>query len=421
MKRYLILLIALCLMLASIPSLAEQPQLRAGSTLVVCAAQDWVKDYDRKLADDFTKETGVKIDFQLNPNDQYGNIVKAKLASGDGVDIFYSNPGLGLMEYSPDKYAYDLSGQPWISEYTDWALASATFNGKVALFTTGSIDGWGLLYNGNLLKKIGKEPAKNYDELLEICEAFKQIGVTPIFEPGADTWHACVWLLETGDWLNRKYGDMYEKLCTPEGKFEAYPETLTFSEQMMDLMKRGYFGAEEDWLSYGWNDRSERMASGEFGMMVAHMSAASEIAKLYPDAGADQWPLTIIPLAGNETFSNSGGSMGRVLNKESKLIPEALAYFEFLARPENLQYAYDNGTNPNISFKSVVLRQNVQYETLMASCNGVSGPDYTTRTPYYSADPIGRAYIEMWIGDKTPLQAVQQVDKDRAIMFGAVQ
>jgi len=421
MKRYLVLLVALCLMLASIPSLAEQPQLRAGSTLVVCAAQDWVKDYDRKLADDFTKETGVKIDFQLNPNDQYSNIVKAKLASGDGVDIFYSNPGLGLMEYSPDKYAYDLSDQPWISEYTDWARESATFNGKVVLFTTGSMDGWGLLYNGNLLKKIGKEPAKNYDELLEICEAFKQIGVTPIFEPGADTWHACVWLLETGDWLNRKYGDMYETLCTPEGKFEAYPEVLTFSEQMMELMDRGYFGAEEDWLSYGWNDRSEKMASGEFGMMVAHMSAASEIAKLYPDVGADQWPLTIIPLAGNETFSNSGGSMGRVLNKESKLIPEALAYFEFLARPENLQYAYDNGTSPNISFKSVVLRQNVQYETLMASCGGVSGPDYTTRTPYYSADPIGRAYIEMWIGDKTPLQAVQQVDKDRAIMFGAVQ
>ena len=67
-------------------------------TLTIAAAQDWVKDWDRKVAEDFTKETGIKIDFQLNPNDQYVNIVKAKLASGEGVDIFYANTGQGVLE-----------------------------------------------------------------------------------------------------------------------------------------------------------------------------------------------------------------------------------------------------------------------------------------------------------------------------------
>ena len=421
MKRCLVVLICLCITLVPMAAGAEQPELRAGSTLVVCASQDWVKDFDRELAQKFTDETGVKIDFQLNPNDQYSNIVKAKLASGDGVDIFFANPGRGLMEYAPDKYAYDLSDQSWIEGYTDWALESATYEDKVVFFSTGSMGGWGLLYNGDLLNQIGKEPATNYEELLEICEAFNAIGVTPFFEPGADTWHACVWMLETGDWLNRKYGDMYEKLCTQEGKYADYPEILTFSEQMMELEARGYFGAEEDWLGYSWNDRSEMMASGAFGMMVGHMAVAPEIEQLYPEAGADQWPMTIIPLAGNETFSNSGGSMGQVINKESDLIPEALAYFEFLSRPENTQYAYDHGTNPNITFESVTLRPNYQYDTLMASCNGITGADYTTRTPYYSAEPIGRVYVEMWIGDKTPEQAVAQIDKDRAIMFGVVE
>ena len=394
--------------------------LNSDATIVVCAAQDWVKDWDRKLAEDFTAETGIKIDFQLNPNDQYANIVKAKLASGEGVDVFFSNPGLSLSEYSPDKYAYDLSDQPWVSGYTDWARESATYEGKVLLFSTGSMDGWGLLYNKEILDQIGMEPATNYEELVAICDAMMGIGVTPFFEPGADTWHACVWMLESGDWLNRKYGDMYEKLCEPEGKFEDYPEILTFTEQMNELMEKGYFGKEEDWLSYSWDSRSEHMASGQFGMMVAHMAAATEIDREFPDAGAEDWPLTIIPLAGNETFSNSGGSMGRVLNKESKNIDEALAYFEFLARPENLQYCYDEGNNPNISFASVELRPNTQYETLMASCNDVSGPDFTTKIPFYSADPIGRAYIEMWIGDKTPLECVQQIDKDRATMFDAI-
>ena len=78
-------------------------------------------------------------------------------------------------------------------------------------------------------------------------------------------------------------------------------------------------------------------------------------------------------------------------------------------------------SSPIITFKNVEQDVTYQYETLMASCDNVSGPDYTTRIPFYSADPIGRAYIEMWIGDKTPLEAVQQIDKDRAIMFGAVE
>lgn len=421
MKKLFALLLCLSMLLVGAAALAEETQLRAGSTLVVCASQDWIKDYNRKLAKDFTAETGVNIDFQLIPNDQYGNVVKAKLASGDGVDIFFSNPGLGLSEYSPEKYAYDLSGQPWVSEYADWALESVTYDGNVVFFAASSLDGYGILYNADLLEQIGMEPATSFEELLAICDALQEIGVTPIFEPGADTWHACVWLLETGDWLNRKYGDMYEKLCDPSGKFEDYPEVITFSEQMMELVERGYFGEEEDWLSQKWNDRAEAMASGEFGMMVCHMSAADQIAEQYPEAGVENWPLTIIPLAGNNTFSNSGGSMGMVLNKESDMIPEALAYFEFLARQENLQYLYDESKMPIITFKNVEQDVTYQYETLMASCDNVSGPDYTTRIPFYSADPIGRAYIEMWIGDKTPLEAVQQIDKDRAIMFGAVE
>ena len=184
MKRLLAVLLCLSMLLTAAAALAEETELRAGSTLVVCASQDWIKDYNRKLAEDFTAETGINIDFQLIPIDQYGNVVKAKLASGDGVDIFFSNPGLGLAEYSPEKYAYDLSDQPWISEYTDWALESATYDGNVVFFTTGSLDGYGILYNADLLEQIGMEPATTYEELLEICDALMELGVTPIFEPG---------------------------------------------------------------------------------------------------------------------------------------------------------------------------------------------------------------------------------------------
>ena len=80
-----------------------------------------------------------------------------------------------------------------------------------------------------------------------------------------------------GDYLNRKYPGMYEKLCTPEGKFADYPELLTFTEQLNQLVQAGYFGEEEEWLSYTWSDRSEKMASGKFGMMVTNIGAAEDL------------------------------------------------------------------------------------------------------------------------------------------------
>ena len=56
---------------------AEETGAKSDVTLTVAAAQDWIKDWDRKVAEEFTAETGIKIEFQLNPNDQYTNIVKA--------------------------------------------------------------------------------------------------------------------------------------------------------------------------------------------------------------------------------------------------------------------------------------------------------------------------------------------------------
>lgn len=399
----------------------QETAAKSDVTLTVAAAQDWIKDWDRKVAEEFTAETGIKIDFQLNPNDQYTNIVKAKLASGDGVDIFYANTGRGLLEYSPDKYAYDLSDQEWVSRYTDWGKECCTYDGRIVFLNTSSIDGYGFLYNMDLLEKAGKEIPKTFDELVALCDIYMDMGITPIFEPGADAWHGCVWVLQMGDYLNRKYPGMYEKLCTPEGKFADYPELLTFTEQLNQLVQAGYFGEEEEWLSYTWSDRSEKMASGKFGMMVTNIGAAEDLWRKYPEIGAEQWKMGLIPLAGNNTFSNNGGNLARIINKESKHIDEALAYFEFVARKENVQYLYDSSGSPNCAFADVELRENILWDSLMEASNNVTGPDFAASIPFYSADPIGKAYIEMFIGDKTPEEVIAQIDNDRATMFGVTQ
>ena len=71
--------------------------------------------------------------------------------------------------------------------------------------------------------------------------------------------------------------------------------------------------------------------------------------------------------------------------------------------------------------KSVELKENVLWESLMEACNNEMGPDFAASIPYYNADAIGKAYVENWIGDKTPQEVIQQIDNDREMMFGVTE
>ncbi len=52
------------------------------------ATPEWVTDAEMELAQQFEEETGIKIDFQIVPGDQYYNVLMTKLNGGEGPDIF---------------------------------------------------------------------------------------------------------------------------------------------------------------------------------------------------------------------------------------------------------------------------------------------------------------------------------------------
>ena len=55
------------------PAATEEPAFAAGTTLTYIASQNWVLDSELELAEAFEAETGVHVDFQIIPADQYFN------------------------------------------------------------------------------------------------------------------------------------------------------------------------------------------------------------------------------------------------------------------------------------------------------------------------------------------------------------
>lgn len=74
----------------------------AGSDVVISimASQDWIQDAEMELGEKFTEETGIKVDYQIVPVDQYTNLLTTKLNTGECTDIFMAQSGRLIARHS---------------------------------------------------------------------------------------------------------------------------------------------------------------------------------------------------------------------------------------------------------------------------------------------------------------------------------
>ena len=94
MKKH-ILIAFLVMMLAALGSVAIHAQ---AVTLTYLTSQGWIFDAEQTLAQKFEDQTGIHIDYQNIPGDQYFTILKTKLNSGEGPDIFGGQSGVTDLE-----------------------------------------------------------------------------------------------------------------------------------------------------------------------------------------------------------------------------------------------------------------------------------------------------------------------------------
>ncbi len=116
---------------------------------------------------------GVTVSVEtLGGGADFGGALKAKIQAGQMPDIFVIE---GMGQYNVFKdYIADLGDQPWVKD-TDLAFK---VNGKVYGFPV-SIEGYGLAYNADILKKAGVDPSKlttraAYEKAFKTIDAKKQ-------------------------------------------------------------------------------------------------------------------------------------------------------------------------------------------------------------------------------------------------------
>lgn len=366
------------------------------------------------LAKEFEEETGIKVDFQISPDAQWRDLIKVKLDSGEAPDIICVDTPIGLASsIHMDQYCIELTDQDWTSRMEDSARSAVSADDKVYGITFPGAKMYFYLYNKQIFEELDLKVPASYKELKDVCQKIQDAGYTPIYEATTNGWHQVLPLFETGGLWLQDDPDIYDKLNANEVELESIPHLLTIIEQLDECAKAGYFGA--DYLSNTMENAKGAMASGEYGMIISEMGFRGEVEADYPDFKAtEEMGAFVMPWGDNQVIGVNPASNAYFINKESKYTEEAKQFFEFLARPENLQKRLEGQPELNaLCWPEVESKYSEEDQAFIDSLEKANVVQ--TSVNYIDSQwmDVGKDLEAMYTGAMTPEDVVNTIAKRR--------
>ena len=403
---------------------ATEAPVQKDITLTFMASQDWVQDAELALAQKFTEQTGIKVDYQIVPSDQYPNLLQTKLNSGECTDIFCSQAGRFdiVTTLNVAKNAADLTAEPWVATMEATAAAEVTADGKVygqPMQDTSAV--WAIAYNKKIFSDLGLSIPKSWAEFTAVCDAILATGVTPVYEPVSDGWHHVLWFAEMGAAYEKAEPGLVDALNGNTKKIADSAIMKTAVAQIKEMADKGYWG--ENYMADVYADQPAKMASGEYAMTVANQGLPQQIADLNTGLTADDIGFFVIPLADNQMLNVNPVGPTRFIYSGSANVEAAMQYLAFLAQPENLQYMIDN----------VAKFQNLPFSGLTPKYAGTvkefydmyseKGTVLQTAVKYVNPQwmEIGKEIVSVIQGMQDDMTMLGNLDKNRADQAMAAQ
>jgi raffinose/stachyose/melibiose transport system substrate-binding protein len=394
-------------------------------TIEVLASQDWIKSSEQVLAGRFEEQTGIHIDFQIIPSAQYFDVLKTKLNSGQGLDLFLGQAGKSDMklQYDAANNAVDLSDEPFAKTIDPVVADQSSLDGKLYGAEVWDVVGsnyWVMTYNKAIFAKYNLTVPKTFADFESVCATLLQNGITPVYEPISDGWHHVLWFPEVGAQMEALEPGLNDKLNANQTTFVGDANMLKALNQIDDLYTKGYFGKNA--LSAKEADTSKMMASGNYAMTLSELSRGTQIAAAFPTFKATDFGYFPIPILDNQLQPAHPAGPNWMIYSKSQHIAEAKKWLEFMTTPENLQWLIDNTPDfQTLPFAGVKGKwddsQQAFFDTY-ALANTVVMQDAVNYVNPQWMD-MGKWLVNMFTGQKTAADMLKNIDNGRATLAKA--
>jgi raffinose/stachyose/melibiose transport system substrate-binding protein len=422
MKKLMLVVLVLLTLVAVGSLYAQEPV-----TLTYMASQGWVPDAEIELGARFEEETGIHVDYQIVPADQYFTLLQTRLNTGEATDIFGGQSGVTdlIVNYNVEANAVDLTDQAWVARIDPLVAAQATVNDKVYGLTVWDVTGttWVVNYNKTVFEEYNLSVPTTYAEFKSTCEALLGTDIIPIFEPIASGWHHVLWFPELGPRYEEATPGLAAMLNTNQATFADNATMLSVVEQLKELYDMGCFG--DNALADTTEFTTEALGTGQYAMGLTNLTGPQSIEQDFPDVSTDTFGFFVMPLADNQNLNINPAGPTKFIYSGSEHIDEAKQYFDFLTRPENLQYLIDN--NPafrTLPFEGLTFNLLPSQQEFLDSFSSENrGTVYQTAVNYVNPQwmDIGQDLTAMFIGDIEPHEVLMRIDERRSLLAETAQ
>ncbi|MBF0688183.1 MAG: extracellular solute-binding protein [Cellulomonas sp.] len=259
-----------------------------------------------------------------------------------GTFVRESPPDIGCLNYNFEVSRYvergalsDLGDMPEagrvLDELQPLIEVTASYPERTSVIPY-SLMAAAVLYNREMFAGLGLTPPTTWDELVAVCEAFTEAGITPVYSTFKDPWtiaqgpfdYTVGGMLDTTDLFSR-----LKAQGADDGPVTFADELLEPVQRMQELLAY----TNDDAASRGYGDGNLAFANGEAAMYLQGPWAIGEIAKTNPDLDVGAFPLPV---------TNDPGDRKVRVNVDLALwIPEgstkkeaAREFLSFLMQPE---------------------------------------------------------------------------------------
>ena len=398
---------------------------KSSVTIEVLASQDWIKSSEQVLAGRFEEQTGIHIDFQIIPSAQYFDVLKTKLSSGQGIDLFLGQAGKSDMQlqYDAANNAVDLTSESWVSRLDPVVADQSSLNGKLygaEVWDVVAANYWVMVYNKDIFTKYNITVPKTFADFEAASATLLQNGITPVYEPISDGWHHVLWFPTVGAQIEALEPGVDAKLNANQATFTGDATMQKALTQINELYQKGYFG--KDALSAKEADTSKAMASGSFAMTLSELSRGSQIAAAYPNLQATSFGYFPAPILDNQLQPTHPAGPTWMISSKSQHVAEAKQWLDFMMQPDNLQWLINNTPDfETLPFTGVTAKWDASQADFFKT--------YTPATTLVLQDAVnyvnpqwidmGKWMVNMFTGQKTAADMLKNIDTGRTTLAKA--
>lgn len=189
------------------------------------------------LADSYhALHPNVTIINETFDSNTYDSIYKARLAGGDGPDIYGVRPE-DLSALVKGGYAMDVSDCDWFTQLTDSAQTAYLIDNEPYAFPI-LMSGNGILYNKSIFEQYGINVPTTFTELLSVCQTLRDNGVTPFAMAAKDNWWPqFILYYATAEHVLAIDPNIMSKIASGEATYSGtagWTESLEIYQQLLD-------------------------------------------------------------------------------------------------------------------------------------------------------------------------------------------